>query len=120
MSDPLKVLKEKMAFDESACRNTFNETEAESEVDPLIIWFHSARSESNRLQFIVLKEVGELVEALEFYASEKNWFGPGAPFNEDKTQKMIIASVDTEGNNWLGGRTARKALAKFGGGKGDS
>lgn len=55
----------------------------------------------------------DLARALYYYASDKNWYGPGAPFNEDKTRKMIIASVDTEGENWLGGRTARLALKKY-------
>lgn len=50
--------------------------------------------------------------ALEYYANPANWYGPGAPFNEDKTRKMIIASLDTEGFNWLGGKTARHAIAQ--------
>lgn len=57
-------------------------------------------------------EVRGLVEALKYYADEKNWY----PVNQRKDApvlNMVIGSVDTEGNDWTGGRNARLALAAF-------
>lgn len=50
----------------------------------------------------------ELVKALEFYADKKNWY-----CSKGKETFMTIASLDTEGDTWHGGRAARKALRKF-------
>lgn len=66
----------------------------------------------------LLAQLEKCREALEFYGSEENWKGPGAPFNEDVSRKMIIVATDTEGNNWLGGKKARACLKDvFGGGE---
>lgn len=50
------------------------------------------------------------VEELNYYASEKNWH----PVHNDPrkpTARMVIGSLDTEGNDWIGGRQARIGLA---------
>ena len=50
-----------------------------------------------------------LRDALEFYANDSNWYNvnkePGLP-----VLKMVIASLDTENNDWVGGKRAREAL----------
>ncbi len=54
----------------------------------------------------VLADNKKLKGALQFYADEKNWY----PVNGDTKTMMVIASIDTEGHNWVGGRRARIAL----------
>lgn len=51
-----------------------------------------------------------LTAALEYYASEKNWYQT----NNNLHIYMTIGSLDTEGPNWIGGRAARIALAATG------
>jgi hypothetical protein len=58
------------------------------------------------------KRSQRLVEALKYYADEKNWYGTRRDFSDSRRgQRMVIGSLDTEGDNWLGGYTARRALA---------
>lgn len=54
------------------------------------------------------EEVKGLREALEYYANEKNWYDTSG-----NGIRMVIASLDTEGQNWLGGRAARQALSRI-------
>lgn len=63
-----------------------------------------------------LEEENKLMrEALSYYADEKNWYNPNqhTRLPNDPECRMVIASIDTEGMNWLGGRTARNCLAKL-------
>lgn len=60
--------------------------------------------------------IEKLREALEFYADKNNWYDANAKYTEKAEMPilyMIIASIDTEGETWLGGRTAREALKKL-------
>ena len=58
--------------------------------------------------------IEELAEALEFYGSSKNWYHQKGLFPPDKIKiNMVIASIDTEGHDWVGGRQARSALTKL-------
>lgn len=57
--------------------------------------------------------IEKLISALNFYADKNNWYDSNAKYTEHKEMPilyMVIASIDTEGETWIGGRTARAAL----------
>lgn len=76
---------------ESTIQNTFNH-------------WQKAMSERDALK----QSQRELIEALKFYADEGNWYSVN-----EHGYKMVIASIDTETDKWVGGRYARNALRKL-------
>lgn len=85
------------------------------ELEAIIADMQSSCSESANAGFKLIADNIKLAKGLEYYAYGDNWYGQGAPFNEDKHHKFTIASVDTEGTTtWVGGRTARMVLKELG------
>jgi hypothetical protein len=81
-------------------------------------WFlaeqtHGALSKNETAHQQEIKRLKESMSiamgALDYYASEENWY----PVNKIWEHKMVIGSTDTEGENWVGGRRAREALAQL-------
>jgi len=83
MTDALQGLREKMKFDRTRFDHETKEQEESRFSDPAslervkmivdivcIAKAEAAQAENLRIQSIVLKEVGELVEALEYYANQ--------------------------------------------------
>mgnify|MGYP001282079659 CR=1 FL=1 len=52
-------------------------------------------------------------KALRFYGELKNWYNVNSQENSP-ILKMVIASIDTEGAEWIGGKRARQALKEIG------
>lgn len=74
------------------------------------------QSEIDRLKAECLtlrKQLEVAVKACEYYAESKNWYNVNRFESTKPEVRMVIASMDTEGLNWLGGRTARKALEEI-------
>lgn len=50
-------------------------------------------------------DCSKLRECVEYYAEQGNWYG-----DDRNNLRMNIASKDTEGSDWVGGRYARETL----------
>lgn len=62
---------------------------------------------------LLKSRIEKLREALEFYGNKDNWYDANAKYTEKAEMPImytVIASIDTEGETWLGGKTARTAL----------
>ena len=72
--------------------------------DPLVLEITELLNIINKLQ----TQNSKLKECVEFYANKDNWY-----INDADGFKMIIASRDTEGSEWVGGKRARQCLKEL-------
>lgn len=54
--------------------------------------------------------IPKVKETLAYYADEKNWYNVNEQKPEAPEFRMVIGSVDTTGDKWIGGHQARQAL----------
>lgn len=110
--EQLKKIKEKFVSDER--RSSF------IAIDALLSEFDTVQEyEKQQIEITTLTEKLKMAEeALDYYANEKNWYSTSEGEKKIPEIRMVIASLDTEGNNWLGGRTARLTLQKIRGDNG--
>lgn len=69
---------------------------------------HDAYLETTKRAVNMELKAQVLVDALKYYADQKNWY----PVNSHG-HKMVIGSMDTIGNEWVGGHHARQALKNW-------
>lgn len=78
----------------------------------------ASQFESTLLETMKLRdaEIKRLIAVVQYYADEKNWYDinnrgrHGFKQTNAPEMKMVIGSIDTSGDNFVGGHKAREAL----------